>query len=63
VQNRTGFKWLGDVVDARLRRMMREAWDGVISVQEEYDCSLRMAAHIQAVRRVADADHARGIYA
>lgn len=63
VQNRTGFKWLGDVVDARLRRMLREAWDAVLEVQEEHDTSLRMAAHILAVRRVATADHARGIYA
>lgn len=63
VQNRTGFKWLGDVVEARLRRMMREAWDGVISIQDEHSCSLRKAAHILAVKRVAAADQARGIYA
>jgi glutamate dehydrogenase (NAD(P)+) len=63
VQNRTGFKWLGEVVDARLRRMMREAWDGVLAVQDEHRCSLRMAAHIRAVKRVAEADQARGLYA
>ncbi len=63
VQNRTGFKWLGDVVDARLRRMLREAWEAVSLVQQEHDCSLRMAAQLLAVKRVADADRARGLYA
>lgn len=63
VQNRTGFKWLEEVVDARLRRMMREAWEGVRSVQDKHQCSLRMAAHILAVKRVAEADQARGLYA
>ena len=62
-QNRTGFKWLGDVVDARLRRMLREAWEAVSLVQQEHNCSLRMAAQLLAVKRVADADRARGLYA
>ena len=63
VQNRTGFQWIDEVVDTRLKRLMREAWDAVLEVQEEYDCSLRMAANLLAVRRVAEADDARGVYA
>lgn len=63
VQNRTGLAWIDEVVSTRLVRFMREAWDGVREVQDEYDCSLRHAANILAVRRVAEADESRGVYA
>ena len=63
IQNRTGYAWLEDVVAARLRRYMREAWDATRATQLEYDCSLRAATHILAVKRVAEADAARGVYA
>jgi glutamate dehydrogenase/leucine dehydrogenase len=42
---------------------MREAWDAVLAVSAEFDCSLRKASHIYAVRQVAEADLQRGIYA
>jgi len=63
VQNRTGFKWLEEVVDQRLRRMLREAWEAVLEVEQTHGCSLRMAANVLALKRVADADRVRGIYA
>lgn len=63
VQNRTGLQWIEELVDKRLVRFMREAWDGVRQAQERYDVSLRMAANILAVDRVAKADDQRGIYA
>jgi len=52
-----------EVVAARLRRYMREAWDGVREIQDEFDCTLRAATHIMAVRRVSEAESARGVYA
>jgi glutamate dehydrogenase (NAD(P)+) len=63
IQGRTGLAWIADVVGKRLARFMREAWDATVEVQNEYDCSLRQAANLLAVRRVAEADQARGIYA
>ncbi|MFT7676490.1 MAG: glutamate dehydrogenase (NAD(P)+) [Planctomycetota bacterium] len=63
VQNRTGLLWIEDVVASRLARFMRDAWDSVLKVQTEHDCSLRHSANILAVSRVAEADGARGVYA
>jgi glutamate dehydrogenase (NAD(P)+) len=63
VQSRTGLGWVDQVVDKRLGRFMREAWDSVLAVSSEFDCSLRKASHIHAVRKVSEADHQRGIYA
>ena len=63
VQNRTGLQWIEDLVDRRLVRFMREAWDAVSETRKRYDVSLRMAANIMAVDRVARADEQRGIYA
>ena len=42
---------------------MREAWDAVLETQDEYGCTLRAATHILAVKRVAEAEQARGVYA
>ena len=63
VQNRTGLAWTEDMISSRLDRFMQEAWEGVREVQDEYGGSLRQAANILAVRRVAQADESRGIYA
>ncbi|MEO0661450.1 MAG: glutamate dehydrogenase, partial [Planctomycetota bacterium] len=63
IQNRTGYAWLEDIVERRLRRYLREAWDATRGVQDEFDCDLRTATHILAVRRVAEAERARGVYA
>ncbi|MDF1799367.1 MAG: Glu/Leu/Phe/Val dehydrogenase [Planctomycetota bacterium] len=63
VQNRQGMPWLDVVIQKRLRRFMTEAWDAVIASQEAHDVTLRMAANMEAVRRVDNADSFRGIYA
>lgn len=63
IQNRTGYTWIDEVVATRLRRYMREAWEAVLSTQEEYGCTLRAATQILAVKRVAEAEQARGVYA
>ncbi|MEM9379969.1 MAG: Glu/Leu/Phe/Val dehydrogenase [Planctomycetota bacterium] len=63
IQNRTGYAWIHEVVSARQRRYMREAWEAVRATQDEYDCTLRAATHILAVKRVAEAEMARGVYA
>jgi len=63
VQNRVGLSWVEGAVEKRLNRFMREAWNAVRATQDEHDVSLRKAAHMLAVRRVADADDLRGVYA
>jgi len=63
VQNRQGMPWLEVVVAKRLRRFMSEAWDAVVKTLDEEDVTVRMAANMEAVRRVANADALRGIYA
>ncbi len=63
IQNRTGYAWIEAVVANRLRRYMREAWDAVRLIQEEHECTLRTATHILAVKRVAEGEMARGLYA
>ncbi len=63
VQNRQGMAWLPEVLRKRLARFMSEAWNEVLEVEERYRVRLRMAAHMLAVHRVAQADLVRGIYA
>ena len=63
VQNRSGLFWVEPVLEKRLNRFMREAWEAVREVQARHDVTLRHAAHMLAVGRVAEADRMRGIYA
>lgn len=63
VQNRMGNAWLEEVVDRRLTRFMREAWQAVADMAKERQVRLRLAANMQAVSRVAEADRLRGIFA
>ncbi len=63
VQNRMGNAWLEDVVDRRLTRFMRDAWFNVLAMAEQRQVRLRLAANMQAVSRVAEADRLRGIFA
>ena len=63
VQNRTGLAWFDEMVSTRLKQKMRDAWNAVQECQEKHDVSMRHAAHMVAVQRVAEADQARGIFA
>ena len=63
VQNRAGYSWSLERVHKRLARMIDAAWDEVAQIAAEQDVRLRMAAHMLAVRRVAQADRLRGLYA
>jgi glutamate dehydrogenase/leucine dehydrogenase len=63
VQNRAGYSWTAETVQARLLRFMTEAWKEVEALSREQKVRLRMAAHMLAVKRVAGADRLRGVYA
>ena len=62
VQSRAQFYWELDEVERRLEIYMRRAMELVLSTAKTYDCSLREAAFIVAVKRVASAIEKRGIF-
>jgi glutamate dehydrogenase (NAD(P)+) len=63
VQDRQGYFWTEERVNRRLNRMMRNAFDNLYSVSEEYNITLRQAAYVYAINRVATTLKLRGIYA
>lgn len=63
VQNRAGYAWNQETVHERLLHYMGGAWTAVEALAREREVSLRMAAHMLAVRRVSQADGLRGVYA
>ena len=54
--------WDRDEIRARLADKMTDAFDRVWAVSEEKDITLRQAAMVAAIREVAGALEARGIY-
>ncbi|MEO1021911.1 MAG: Glu/Leu/Phe/Val dehydrogenase [Bacteroidota bacterium] len=63
VQDRHGYFWTEERVNRRLNRMMREAFDNLFMVSEKYSITLRQAAYVYAIERVATTLKLRGIYA
>jgi glutamate dehydrogenase (NAD(P)+) len=49
-------------VQKRLHSVMEEAFEQVWQVAEDHDCSLREAAFLVAIRRVADSLFMRGLF-
>jgi glutamate dehydrogenase (NAD(P)+) len=62
VQNREALSWSKEDVNARLRRILVRAFDDVWRVAAERAIPPRLAAHVLAVGRVAEATRTRGIY-
>ncbi len=63
VQDRAGFFWTEEVVNARLEQVMVSSFAAVDAVSQQYGVSLRIAAYILAVDRVAKVYRLRGTYA
>jgi len=67
VQNRMGFYWQEDEVNARLREKMVKAFGDVIALKDRTDkdgkVSLRIAAYMVAIQRVLRVHELRGMYA
>ena len=63
VQDRQGYFWTEERVNRRLNRMMRDAFDNVYGVSEEFKITLRQAAYVYAIDKVAKTLKMRGIYA
>jgi glutamate dehydrogenase (NAD(P)+) len=62
VQGRDAFFWTAEEVNARLRRVMVGAFHDVLRTSQEHNVSMRLAAQMLGVRRVAEATVVRGIY-
>jgi glutamate dehydrogenase (NAD(P)+) len=63
VQDRQGYFWTEERVNRRLIRMMRDAFNNLWSVKEKYNITLRQAAYVYAIDKVAGVLKLRGIYA
>ncbi|WP_230592105.1 Glu/Leu/Phe/Val family dehydrogenase [Rhodococcoides fascians] len=62
VQSNQAYRWSAELVDERLAARMLEAWAGVSECAATRGLSLRQAATVLAVQRVADAHRLRGLY-
>jgi glutamate dehydrogenase (NAD(P)+) len=62
VQDIQAYFWSEDEVNARLRRIMEEAYVDVLELAEDRKVTMRQAATILGVRRVAEAHTTRGLF-
>lgn len=60
VQNRLGYKWTAERVNRRSDRIMKDAFDNVYRVSNEYKVSMRIAAYMVAIDKVAKTYKFRG---
>ncbi len=60
VQNRLGYKWTRDRVNRRSDRIMRESFERVYQTAVKYGVSMRIAAYIVAIDKVANTYKFRG---
>jgi glutamate dehydrogenase (NAD(P)+) len=63
VQDRHGYFWTEEEVNARLEAKMCEAFDDVLQTSKKYQVDMRTAAYIVAISRVATVTKMRGMYA
>ena len=62
-QNKAGYYWREREVNERLRDVLRENFDEVWNTAQNHKTTLRTAAYMVAIHRVAESYHARGFYA
>ncbi|MFI7151191.1 Glu/Leu/Phe/Val dehydrogenase [Nonomuraea sp. NPDC050022] len=62
VQNMQAYSWSGNEVELKLRELMEGAYAEVRSLATARDLTLRQAAHVIGVGRVAEAHQMRGLY-
>jgi glutamate dehydrogenase (NAD(P)+) len=63
VQNRYGYYWREQEVNERLEASMCEAFEAVLRTSIKYKVSMRTAAYMVAIDRVATVTRMRGMYA
>jgi glutamate dehydrogenase (NAD(P)+) len=62
VQDLQAFSWDVGEVYRRLERQMQKSYEATENAAEEYGVDMRTAAHMLAIKRVADAFETRGVY-
>lgn len=60
VQNRSGDAWEEDYVNVKLKKIMQNAFNDLLSIQEIHKTSLRNAAFIVGIERIVNAMELRG---
>ncbi|MCZ6693672.1 MAG: Glu/Leu/Phe/Val dehydrogenase [Bacteroidetes bacterium] len=60
VQNRMGYKWTGERVNRRSDRIMKDSFNKVYDTAVSYNVSMRIAAYIVAIDKVAKTYKYRG---
>lgn len=63
VQNRMGYYWPVERINQELEVAMNTAFDSVYETYRQYNCPMRVAAFVVAIRRVSVASEMRGLYA
>ena len=63
VQNRAGYAWTENVVNERLEEKMIRSFDDVFALSRARQVSMRTAAYMLAMSRVAAVHELRGVYA
>lgn len=62
VQNRAGYFWTEERVNRRADRIMKQAFETVYEASLKHNVSLRIAAYIVAIEKVANTSKLRGIF-
>jgi glutamate dehydrogenase (NAD(P)+) len=62
VQDLQAFSWDVGEVYRRLERQMQKSYEATENAAEEYGVDMRTAAHMLAIKRVAEAFETRGVY-
>ncbi len=62
VQNRTGYYYSEEEINKRADRWMKQAFQNVWNVSTKYKISMRIAAYVFALEKVATATRSRGAY-
>jgi glutamate dehydrogenase (NAD(P)+) len=60
IQNRLGYKWTADRVNRRSDRIMKDAFNNVFKIANEYKVPMRIAAYMVAIDKVAKTYKYRG---
>jgi glutamate dehydrogenase (NAD(P)+) len=62
VQDLQSFFWTQEEIGVKLAHVMERAYTEVARLANDQNCDMRTAAHMVAIKRVADATQLRGIY-
>jgi glutamate dehydrogenase (NAD(P)+) len=63
VQDRGGYFWAEQLVNDRLRDIMVQSFQAVLTLSRQHQVNMRTAAYMLAINRVATVHRLRGIYA